>query len=57
MISPTFEGDDGDDVWQMRSEHHPVVIYKIHALSLNMQIALMNGHCKATFVNIKLLLY
>jgi hypothetical protein len=32
VISPTFEGDDGDDVWQVRSQHHPNVTYKMHAL-------------------------
>jgi hypothetical protein len=29
VISPTFEGDDGDDVWQVRSQHHHGVNYKI----------------------------
>jgi len=23
--SPTFEGDVGDDVWQVQSQHHPNV--------------------------------
>ncbi len=32
VISLTFEGDDGDDVWQVWSQHHPSVTYKIHAL-------------------------
>jgi hypothetical protein len=32
VISPTFEGDDGDDVWWVRSQHHPNITYKIHAL-------------------------
>ncbi len=31
VISPTFEGDDGDDVWWLWSQHHPSVIYKIRA--------------------------
>jgi hypothetical protein len=31
VISPTFEEDHGDDVWQMRSQQHPSVTYKIHA--------------------------
>jgi len=31
VISPTFEGDDGDDVWQVRSQHHLGVTYKICA--------------------------
>ncbi len=31
MISFTFEGDDGDDVWQVQSQHHPIVTYKIRA--------------------------
>jgi hypothetical protein len=25
VISPTFEGVDGDDVWQVQSQHHPSV--------------------------------
>jgi hypothetical protein len=32
VISPTFEGDDGDDVWRVQNQHHPNVTYKIHAL-------------------------
>jgi len=32
VISPMFEGDDGDDVWWVRSQHHPSVTYKMHAL-------------------------
>jgi hypothetical protein len=31
VISPNFEVDDGDGVWWVRSQHHPSVIYKIHA--------------------------
>jgi hypothetical protein len=31
VISPTFEGDDGDNVWQVWSQHHHDVIYKIRA--------------------------
>jgi hypothetical protein len=31
MIPPTFEGDDGDDVWWLRSRHHHGVTYKIRA--------------------------
>jgi hypothetical protein len=33
VISPTFEGDDDDDddVWQVQSQHHPSVTYKIIA--------------------------
>ncbi len=31
VISPTFEGDDGDNVWQVWSQHHPSVSYKIRA--------------------------
>ncbi len=29
VISPTFEGDDDDDVWQVQSQHHLSVIYNI----------------------------
>ncbi len=31
VISPTFEGNDGDDVWQVQSQHHFSVTYKIYA--------------------------
>jgi hypothetical protein len=31
VISPTFEGDDGDNVWLVRSQQHPSITYKIHA--------------------------
>jgi hypothetical protein len=31
VISPTFEGDDVDDVWWVQSQHHLGAIYKIHA--------------------------
>ncbi len=31
VISPTFEGDDGDGVWQVQSQHHLSVTYKIRA--------------------------
>ncbi len=31
VISPTFEGDDDDDVWQVQSQHHFSVIYNICA--------------------------
>jgi len=31
VISPTFEGNDGDDVWQVRSQHHFSVTYNIYA--------------------------
>jgi len=56
VISPTFEGDDGDDVWQVRSQYHPSVT-RFVPLSPSMQVALVNGHGKATFASIKLLFY
>jgi hypothetical protein len=31
VTPPTFEGDDGDDVWWVQSQHHHGVTYKIHA--------------------------
>jgi hypothetical protein len=31
VISSTFEGDDGDNVWWVQNQHHPSVTYKIHA--------------------------
>ncbi len=31
VISPTFEGDDGDDVWLVWSQHHLSITYKIYA--------------------------
>jgi len=51
VISPTFEGDDGDDVWQVRSQHHANVIYKIYApvteyASCTCERALRSNFCK-----------
>jgi hypothetical protein len=59
VLPPTFEGDDGDNLWWVQSQQHHGVTYKIHAHpSPNMQITFTNGHCKATFVSIvKLLFY
>jgi hypothetical protein len=57
VISCTFEGDDGDDVWQVRIQHHLCVTYKICAFSPSTQVAFLNGHYEATFANIKLLFY
>ncbi len=31
VISLTFEGDDGDDVWWVWNQHHPSVTYNIHS--------------------------
>jgi hypothetical protein len=31
VISPTFEGDDGDNVWGLWSQHHLGITYKICA--------------------------
>jgi len=31
VIPPTFEGDDGDDVWWVQSQDHHGVTYKICA--------------------------
>ncbi len=31
VIPPIFEGDNGDDLWQVWSQQHLGVIYKIHA--------------------------
>ncbi len=45
LLPPTFEGNDGDNLWQVQSQQHHGVTYKIHAhLSPSMQIALTNGH-------------
>jgi hypothetical protein len=51
VISPTFEGDDGDDVWQVQSQHHPNVTYKIHAhvteyASCTCECTLRGNFCK-----------
>jgi hypothetical protein len=56
VIPLTFKGDDGDDVWQVQSHHRRGVIRYV-PLSLNTQVAFANGHCKASFASIKLLLY
>ncbi len=31
VIPPTFEGDDGDNLWWVQSQQHHDVIYEIHA--------------------------
>jgi hypothetical protein len=46
VISPTFEGYDGDDVWWVQSQRHLGVTYKICALFTDMQVALANGIVK-----------
>jgi hypothetical protein len=55
VISPTFEGDDGDDVWRVRSQHHPSVTYKIRApiteyASCTCECALRSNFCKHQIV-------
>jgi len=31
VLPPTFEGDDGDDLWRPQSQEHPIVAHKICA--------------------------
>jgi len=31
VSSPTFEGDNGDDVWWMQNQQHPSITCKIRA--------------------------
>jgi len=55
VISPTFEGDDGDDVWQVRSQYHPNVTYKIYAsftkyANCTCEWALRGNFCKHQIV-------
>jgi hypothetical protein len=55
VISPTFEGDDGDDVCRVQSQHHLGVIYKIHApftkyASCTCEWALRANFCKHQIV-------
>jgi hypothetical protein len=55
VISPTFEGDDGDDVWQVRSQHHHGVNYKIctafiEYTSCTCKWALQGNFCKHQIV-------
>ncbi len=55
VISPTFEGNDGDDVWQVRSQHHFSVTYNIYApfteyTSCTSKWALWNNFCKHRIV-------
>ncbi len=55
VISPTFEGDDGDDVWRVWSQHHFGVIYNIHAsftkyASCTYKWALWGNFCKHQIV-------
>jgi len=57
VFPPTFEGDDGDDLWWVRSQQHFCVTYKIHAPFTEY----VNGTCewalRGNFCNIRLLLY
>ncbi len=55
VISSTFEGDDGDNVQWVQSQHHLSVIYKIHALfteyaSCTYEWALQGNFCKCQTV-------
>ncbi len=55
MISPTFEGDDGDDVWRVQSQYHLGVTYKICAsftkyASCTCKWALQDNFCKHQIV-------
>ncbi len=57
VISLTFEEEDGDNVWQVWNQHHLMLLTIFVPLSPSMQVALVNGHFKAIFASIKLLLY
>ncbi len=57
VIPPTFEEDDGDDVWWVQSQYHPSIASRSVPLSSTMQVAYVNGHCEVTFASIKLLFY
>ncbi len=51
VIPPTFEGDDGDNLWWVQSQQHPNVIYKICApftkyTSCTYEWALWSNFCK-----------
>jgi hypothetical protein len=55
VISPTFEGDDGDDVWRVQSQNHLGVTYKIHApfieyANCTCEWALRSNFCKHQIV-------
>jgi hypothetical protein len=55
VIPPTFERDDGGDVWQVQSQHHYGVTYKIHApftkyTSCFCEWALQSKFCKHQIV-------
>jgi hypothetical protein len=55
VISPTFEGDDGDDVWRVQSQYHPNVTYNIHGpitkyASCTCEWALRSNFCKHQIV-------
>jgi hypothetical protein len=62
VISPTFEGDDGDDVWWVRSQHHLGVTYKICApftkyASCTCEWALRSNFCKHQIVVLLMCIY
>jgi hypothetical protein len=57
VISPTFEGDDGDDVWWVQNQHHPSVIYKIRAFFIKYASYICKWALQGNFCKIKLLFY
>jgi hypothetical protein len=57
VISPTFEGDDGDDFWRVWSQHHPNVTYKIHAPFIEYASCICEWALQGNFASSKLLFY
>jgi hypothetical protein len=57
MIPPTFEEDDGDNVWQCEVNAILALLTRSMPFSPSTQVALANGHCEAIFASIKLLFY
>jgi len=55
VIHRTLVGEDNVSAWMLQSQHHPNVIYNLHAPSLNMHLAHVSGHYVGICVNIRLL--
>jgi hypothetical protein len=54
VIHQTLVGENNVSAWMVQSQHHPNVIYNLHAPSLNMHFAHANEHCVGICVSIKL---
>ncbi len=57
VIPPTFEGDDGDNLWRVWNQQHPNVTYKIHSPFIEYANCICEWALWAIFASIWLLFY